>query len=973
MAEETRSGSGRAFRWGASLLTLLTLCGVVGPQRGWAQTAPARFDVSPSRIEQGECYTIRVGTPNITLDVKYRFNNGSAIILYGWPSIGSGGSARICTSSQTAPGAYTFVEARNTLGGAWVSGGDTLTVTAPPPPDFTITASPSSRSVSPTGSAAYTVSVSPRNGFNSTVNLSVSGLRSNVTARFSRSSLSSPYTSTSTLTLRTNGASAGTRSVTITGAGGGLSRTDSVNLTVLPQPTTLSVNPSSVRPPGSYTMTVGNGAGMTLDVQYTLTPPGGTPGPVQTLYGWPVLGAVAGGDTGTADISAGIETPPGVYRFTAMRNTLNTAWVNVNAAVTIEVVPQPDFRITAVPASVTVESGASATEATYTVSVMPLYGFNQAVTLSASGMPANVTVAFNPAVLSSPYGTSALRLTVPALAPAGTSAVTVTGTGGALSRTDSVDLTVVPQPTTYQISPTEGYAGAHSVTVTVGNGANMSLNLSYTLNGDPRTGTIHLDANGQWSAAIARDAETGTFVYTGMKNALASTWVTINAAYTAYSPQPTTLNVEPIEVAVFESYTMTVGNGAGMTLDVQYTLTPPGGTEGPETTLLNWPDLPAIPGHPNDGASRVRVPGCTLPGTYSFKAMRNTLNGREEDWVELMPVPVTVIVPALAVSGMMPPSIPLNAETTVDMGGTSLCGPLTLLTEYPGVTISNVVSDGTYGDGRLARADFTVTRSALPGVARITVTGREGTASFDLYIGRVPPAADFTITAMPASVTVESGASATEATYMVSVTPLNGFNQAVTLSASGLPTGGTAGFAPASLSAPYTASSTLTVTVPAGASAGTWTLTVTGTGGGLAHMVSVSLTVTVVVPPPADFTITAAPGARTVAPGESAAYTVTVEALSGFNQAVTLSASGLLTGGTAGFAPASLSAPYTASSTLTVTVPAGAPEETAVVTVTGTAGALSHTVSVSLTVTTSPPLQREYIYLGGRVIAVESP
>ena len=99
-----------------------------------------------------------------------------------------------------------------------------------------------------------------------------------------------------------------------------------------------------------------------------------------------------------------------------------------------------------------------------------------------------------------------------------------------------------------------------------------------------------------------------------------------------------------------------------------------------------------------------------------------------------------------------------------------------------------------------------------------------------------------------------------------------------------------------------------------------------------------------------------------------------VTPLNGFNEAVTLSASGLPAGVTAAFDPAVLSSPYTGSSTLTLTAADEATAGTAAVTVTGTAGPVLRTFVMNLTVTTTGPvLQREYIYLGGRVIAVESP
>ena len=1009
---------------------MLALWGVLAPM-GWAQTVPARFDVSPGRIEQGECYTISVGTPNITLDVKYRFNNGSSIILYGWPSIGSGGTARICTSSQTAPGVYTFVEARNTLGGAWVSSGDRLTVTAPPPPDFTLTASPSSRSVGPTDSATYTVSVSPRNGFNSTVNLRVSGLPANVTATFSRSALSFPYTSTSTLTLTTNGASAGTRSVTLTGAGGSLSRTDSVQLRVVvpqpttyrmsptegyagahtvratvgnganmsldlrytinggptregtvqldangrwsyrstrddvigiyrytgmknalapewvsinetytvrpPQPTTMRISPSSLTLPGRYTMRVGNGAGMTLDVGYTLEPPGGTEVTKPNIHGWPVLTAVsAGSSDGRAVIDVSGCTLPGLYRFTKMRNALHDReadWVNVSATVrnrapvsvtsvspsgiaagasatvtlrgehlcdltlstsypgvrisnvvfdpvagdgtrasaritvastapggtaTIEVdagegstsfdltiVPPPDFTLTASPGS---RSVGPTDSADYTVSVSPRNGFNSTVNLRVSGLGSNVTAAFSPSALSSPNtATSTLTLRTNGAA-AGTRTVTITGTGGGLSRTDSVDLRIgVAQPTTYRMSvdEDESYAGAHTVRATVGNGANMSLDLRYRINGGAtREGTIQLDANGRWSYRSTRDDVVGIYRYTEMKNALAATWVSIDETYTVRPPQPTTMRISPSSLTLPDEYTMRVGNGAGMALDVGYTLQPPGGTRVTKPDIHGWPVLTAVSPGSADGIAVIDASGCTLPGEYRFTKMRNTLHDRDVDWVTLDPVVTVTNRAPVSVTSVSPSSISVGASARVRLRGEGLCD-LTLSTSYPGVRISNVVFDPVEGAGTIASAMIEVDATAAAGTATIEVDAGEGTASFDLSI---VPAPDFTIEASPGS---QYAAPTGRAAYTVSVTPVSGFDQDVTLSVgeNDLPANVMAVFNPSALSPPNSATSTLTLMTD-GATVGTRTVTLTGTGGGLSRTDSVEL---VVVPQPTTF------------------------------------------------------------------------------------------------------------------------
>jgi hypothetical protein len=76
----------------------------------------------------------------------------------------------------------------------------------------------------------------------------------------------------------------------------------------------------------------------------------------------------------------------------------------------------------------------------------------------------------------------------------------------------------------------------------------------------------------------------------------------------------------------------------------------------------------------------------------------------------------------------------------------------------------------------------------------------------------------------------------------VSTTKINGSTQAIALSVSGLPSGVSGSFSPASVTAG--GSSTLTVTAAASAPAATATFTVTGTSGATSHTASASLTVT---------------------------------------------------------------------------------------------------------------------------------
>jgi regulation of enolase protein 1 (concanavalin A-like superfamily) len=87
--------------------------------------------------------------------------------------------------------------------------------------------------------------------------------------------------------------------------------------------------------------------------------------------------------------------------------------------------------------------------------------------------------------------------------------------------------------------------------------------------------------------------------------------------------------------------------------------------------------------------------------------------------------------------------------------------------------------------------------------------------------------------------TVTQGATGTST---ITVTPQNGFNGSVSLSASGLPSGVTASFNPGSTTS-ATNTSTLTLTASSTATTGTATVTVTGTSGSLTKTTTISLTI----------------------------------------------------------------------------------------------------------------------------------
>jgi glucose/arabinose dehydrogenase len=135
------------------------------------------------------------------------------------------------------------------------------------------------------------------------------------------------------------------------------------------------------------------------------------------------------------------------------------------------------------------------------------------------------------------------------------------------------------------------------------------------------------------------------------------------------------------------------------------------------------------------------------------------------------------------------------------------------------------------------------------------------------------PAPDFQVLVAPASRTVVQGAGAT---YDVTVTPTGGFNGPVALSASGLPTGATADFQPASVNlnsaAPQT--STLTVTTTGSTTTGPNTFNVNATSGALSHTTQAGLNVA--APGDADLSVTQSVSPNPAQTNADIRYTVNV-------------------------------------------------------------------------------------------------
>jgi subtilase family serine protease len=221
--------------------------------------------------------------------------------------------------------------------------------------------------------------------------------------------------------------------------------------------------------------------------------------------------------------------------------------------------------------------------------------------------------------------------------------------------------------------------------------------------------------------------------------------------------------------------------------------------------------------------------------------------------------------------------------------------------------------------------------------------GNTATTGYDLVTGLgspltvnfVPAATipDFTLGASPASQTVVQGNSTS---YSIIVNPVNGFNNSVNLSLSGLPSGVSGIFTPN----PTTGTSSLSVTTSSRTPVGTYCLTVTGVNGTLTRTTNTTLIVTTLP----NFSLSASPTSTTINRGGSTTFNVHITPIGNFTGKVTMSVTGLPGKTTAIFS----SNPATNASILTIGTFSSSSRGTYSLTITGVSGTITKSTNVTL-------------------------
>ncbi|GIG21333.1 hypothetical protein Cch01nite_20570 [Cellulomonas chitinilytica] len=385
------------------------------------------------------------------------------------------------------------------------------------------------------------------------------------------------------------------------------------DFTVAAAPPTVTVEPGA-----SATVSVQVGAlrGFAADVDLTLS---GVTAAQATATFAPAR-VVGGSGPSTLTLTADPSLPPGSYPLTI---TGTGGGIAHAAAVTLVVPAPPGFTVAASPASITTVAGGSAA---YSVAVTPVSGFAGDVTLTLGGLTAPQAWAFSPVVVPGASGTSALTVTTTSTLAPGSYPLTVTATGGSLTRTAALTLVVTAPPdfglavTPAQRTVNAGANGTFTATVSALSGFGGAVALSLT--GLPATvGTA------TFTKPVVTGAGTSLLTLATLTTAPAGTYpLTLRGTSGSLVHTAALTLVVPVRDFTLAASPTSVSVTRGQTGTSTLTVTPKGGfTGGVALTATGLPAGATVTYSVNpvvtSGTStlRIRTTTTTPRGTYSVR------------------------------------------------------------------------------------------------------------------------------------------------------------------------------------------------------------------------------------------------------------------------------------------------------------------------------------------------------------------
>lgn len=358
------------------------------------------------------------------------------------------------------------------------------------PPGFTLSASPTTISIYPSGTSTVTISGQPLNGFGGTISVSLAGLPSGVTASPSSFSLSGYGTQQVQLSAAST-AGAGNSTITVSGSSGTLSSSAQFQLTVTGPPgISLSLQPASL----SLIPTVQQ------QVQLSVNPVNGFNQLVSgTISGLPAGVTVSSstfsaypGGTATFSFTAAVGASPGTVTFNATSGS-----VSASAQLPISINTSPDFQLTTGTNNVVVISQ-SASE-NFNLSAVGYNGFSQPITVSFSGVPTGVTL--SPSSFTLQPGGASQTITVStsfSAVPSSSENFVIVGSASGITHQLQISLSVLAATLNLTLQPT-------SLTVPSGSTNSFELQLLNSTLGTP-IGNISLKITGAPSGVTVSPA-----------------------------------------------------------------------------------------------------------------------------------------------------------------------------------------------------------------------------------------------------------------------------------------------------------------------------------------------------------------------------------------------------------------------------------------------------------------------------------
>jgi len=412
-----------------------------------------------------------------------------------------------------------------------------------------LSASPSNLTISPGASGTTTITVQDLGGFTGSVNLSISGLPSGVTAAFTPN----PVTGSGALTLTvSNSAIRASYLLTITGTSGSMTASTSLALQVNAPGFSIAPSPASIQlcqgSSVTTTISVTDYAGFNNSVNLAVT----SALPSGVTASWGVNPTTS---SNSLTLSASNSATTGNSFVLTITGTSGALSETTTVAVTMA---SPDFILNISPFPWTMYPGDSASA---TITVVPYGNFSGPVTLSSYELPPGVTATFNPNPIT---GTGVVTMTASSTATPGTFWAILEGSNlGATSYPEfQQTITSAPTPTfTVGVSPSTltlvpGSSGTTTVTVSELNGftGNLTLTATQVPNGvsasfgtNPTSGSSVLTLNASNSAA-AGVYPISVFATnsSGTQSFIASFYLTINPAPSfTLSASPTALTIVP--------------------------------------------------------------------------------------------------------------------------------------------------------------------------------------------------------------------------------------------------------------------------------------------------------------------------------------------------------------------------------------------------------------------------------------------